>query len=249
MYLSKSNRWATLIVLIIGLLLTFISVIGALSEKNIWVGIIVFVLFALPCLIFGVRYFFYLFSEASKTGYQRDVFKVDFKFDKVAEHNGVQYMILVSPDEVAPPAYLMISVFLQNCHSRPRNVGFIIYKTPFKTGRLFYSASLKGGEAGILQIPAFLETNQAAGEYLITYNLKAKITEGVGMRVIKRDGLPGRFAGGKKYTFLTVLPSTGQALNEHIKNKEGFTTVFHPPSGITEPLLESVSFLDSLQKQ
>jgi hypothetical protein len=239
MYLSRANRILCLFALAIGIpvLITAFFV----RETAAAIAIIVVDLFL---LVPGSFYFFYIFSEAGKKAYQRNILRDDLKFEMLMEEKGIQFFVAIFPDQITPPSYTLIAVFLQNCHSKPRNVSFRIQRNPLRTSLDDYYIKLRGGEAGVLIAVAMAEKNLRPGDYQLRFKLRAKAPFGTGKRVIKQDGSRNRVLRTTAFFTVSGAPAGESAANEHFKDKNGFISIFHPESGVTAPLLEKIDFLN-----
>jgi hypothetical protein len=147
-----------------------------------------------------------VFRRAPPPQYQRDVLEEDLGFDVITELEGVQFAVLLLPDEIAPPANGVLAIVLQNAHATPREFTLTISKSPFRMAREEARVRLEGGQVRLVTIPFatmdFLEGREA----VVKYATKVESTDDSGARVIRRKGLPGLHAGGRKYAMSRVAP-------------------------------------------
>ena len=246
MYLRRGTRTACWLFLVFGLLLALVAVAAAAEEKGpkrgmaLAGGAILAAIFLLPA---GIPLLLYYTSAARHRVPHRDILRDHLHLDPLSEVGGVQYTALPFPDAVAPPSYLALAVFLQNCHDTPRQVEIRIPQTPVRLvdRQDPYRVRLEGGESGVLLILGFASPDAREGEHLVTCKVRVARPGPVGRRMIEKDGQPR----GEKRTLALVI-SPPRPLGESagfsaLAERKGYRPIFRP--GEAAPREESLDFL------
>jgi hypothetical protein len=246
MYLKRGTRVACWVFAVLGLFFVLMAVLAAAGEKGskrgaaLAGGALLAAIFLLPS---GIPLLLYYTSQASRRVPHRDILRDHLHLDPLLELGGVQFTAIPFPDTVVPPSHVALAVFLQNCHDTPRQVEVRIPQAPVRLvdRQDPYRVRLEGGESGVLLILGFAAPDEAEGEHLVTYKVRATQPGPVGRRMIEKDGQP---RGEKKVLTLVIRPP--RALGETagyaaLADRKGYRTIFRP--GDSAPNEESLDFL------
>jgi hypothetical protein len=247
MYLRRGTRLGCWALVVVGLILTLAAVAAAFQSTNRrrtggFVGAaLVAAFFLLPP---GIPLLLYYTSRARLLVPHRDVLRDHLHLDPLSELGGVQLTAIPFPDAVAPPSYVALAVFLQNCHDTPRQVEVRVAQMAVRLvdRQDPYRVRLEGGESGVLLILAFAAPDAPEGELLVGYKVRVTKPGPVGRRMIEKEGSPR--AAAKSVTLLVRPPrplgeTAGYA---GLADRKGYRTIFRP--GEAAPREESLDFLN-----
>lgn len=235
MYLRKGERQGC------GCFLAFFILAGVatlLAE-----GWMVAAIWGALALVPGILLWSHYGTEASRLVHQFDVLLHSLKVEAVPELKGVQWVLMVSPDPVLVPANVVIALIVQNCHGRPRIVSGTVKGIP---GAAPFKITLLGGEAGVYRIPVLLGPETRPGPVRFRVDLKVRVPEGIGWRVIAREGGPPSRHPEFRDLELDVTGShPGEALNPFAPRQAGYCRLFI--TGQPQPDTEPMRLLDDLR--
>lgn len=247
MYLSRAARILCLLDLIFLIPLVRVTVSMALSgsEHHLAGALVPFLvldfLLAIPVLLLGR----YLFSEARKRKLQKDVLAESLNLRMVAERRGVQWVLLPFPDRIVPPAVGILAFVLQNAHGRPREVQVQVLRSPWPTVKTLAHCRLEGGEVGVLRVLYRVPPGAAPGDHVVHLDLRVRLPEKVGPRVIVREGLsPRRFYYALRAEVKVAGSHGGTPLNESVLGEPVYRRLFI--TGDLEPELAELRALDQM---
>ncbi len=231
MYLGRSARILCWIIFGLGVLL-LVPLIAAMMQGHApgkaLVGVLIFGgLFLLPT---GIPLALYYTSEASKVVAHRDVLREDLRLSGLHEVKGVQFLTLPVPDEAAPGAELLLSVFLQNAHSTPRRVRVFAVRGAVEPvgGATVWETLLEGGESGVLNVPCALRTDLTRGAHAIRHRLVVERPGTIGRRMLPEE----RQASGLRWSSALpdpiVIVAPGATSAQGAAAFAGFRRLFRP---------------------
>lgn len=206
MYLNRTERSACLFFAGFGLLLSVL--ILAAREKpfhDLWpVALIAGGIFFFPAGIALLRYFL---SDGCRRRLHRDILRVHLGMENIAEAGGVQWTSVLYPDEVHPPSFVVLAVFLQNCHDTPRSVDLRLERMSFAlvAGESRTTVTLEGGETAVLRLVGQMDGSSRSRTCGVRFRVRARRPGKVGCRLIEADG--ARRSAGRDSACVEVHPA------------------------------------------
>jgi hypothetical protein len=172
----------------------------------------------------------------------RDVLREALGAERVAERDGIQWSLRISPERIAVPGYVVVGLLLQNAYDRPRIAAVRLREGPGITeGSNPPRVALKGGETGLLRIPIFLPADLKPGRRRFSVDVSATAPDGQGERLVDRRGEAGTEAA------LEILGRhEGEPINLWAFDWTGFRPIF--ATGQSRPDLEPLRLLDDLRQ-